>query len=170
VFGYRVNLPSLCCLLGACRRNAPTSVSGGTKRIGRIEIVDPEPNVRSHSSSQSCQTHYSDRLLGSFKHLPKKWPDSYTGSRRVWVESPIVRLLSVFGVPRGHICRGPALTRSLEAHPSGHLRHRGSGELGASHVEQQRAAPDVKRFRSSAHFVPFKRPPTVVGHDPQSIW
>src|SRR5713101_291237 len=49
--------------LGACRRNAPTSILGGTKCIGRIEIVDPEPDARSHSSSQCRQTHYSDRLL-----------------------------------------------------------------------------------------------------------
>jgi len=49
--------------LGACRRNAPTSILGGTKRIGRIEIVDPEPDARLHSSSQCRQTHYSDRLL-----------------------------------------------------------------------------------------------------------
>jgi hypothetical protein len=48
--------------LGACRRNAPTSIFGGTKRIGRIEIVDPEPDARSHSSSQCRQTHYSDTL------------------------------------------------------------------------------------------------------------
>src|SRR6266849_3556072 len=50
--------------LGACRRNAPTPNLGGTKRIGRIEIVDPEPDARSHSSSQCRQTHYSDTLLG----------------------------------------------------------------------------------------------------------
>src|SRR5713101_1385694 len=49
--------------LGACRRNAPTPNLGGTKRIGRIEIVDPEPDARSHSSSQCRQTHYSDTLL-----------------------------------------------------------------------------------------------------------
>src|SRR5712692_4669328 len=51
--------------LGACRRNAPTPNLGGTKRIGRIEIVDPEPDARSHSSSQCRQTHYSDTLLAS---------------------------------------------------------------------------------------------------------
>src|SRR5712692_8584809 len=34
--------------LGACRRNAPTSILGGTKRIGRSEIVDPEPFAQAH--------------------------------------------------------------------------------------------------------------------------
>src|SRR5713101_4293143 len=53
--------------LGACRRNAPTPNLGGTKRIGRIEIVDPEPDARSHSSSQCRQTHYSDTLLAFAK-------------------------------------------------------------------------------------------------------
>ena len=49
--------------LGVCRRNAPTSISRGTKRIDPSEIVDPEPNTRSHFRSQCRQTHYSDTLL-----------------------------------------------------------------------------------------------------------
>ena len=35
-----------------------------------------------------------------------------TDSRRVWAKNPIVLLLSVFGSPRGHTCRGPAPTSS----------------------------------------------------------
>src|SRR5713101_394019 len=67
--------------LGACRRNAPTPNLGGTKRIGRIEIVDPEPDARSHSSSQCRQTHYSDTLLARImrQHLTPS-PDSALAS------------------------------------------------------------------------------------------
>src|SRR6266849_9682192 len=58
--------------LGACRTNAPTSILGGTKRIGRSEIVDPEPDARSRSSSQCRQTHYSDTLLAESERLTRE--------------------------------------------------------------------------------------------------
>jgi hypothetical protein len=38
------------------------------------------------------------------------------------VENPIVHLLSVFGVPRGHICLGQHLPDSVEAHLYGKYR------------------------------------------------
>jgi pimeloyl-ACP methyl ester carboxylesterase len=50
--------------LGACRRNDPTSISTGSKRIGEAEIFEPEPNARSRFRSHAVETHYSDTLLG----------------------------------------------------------------------------------------------------------
>src|SRR6266545_4549826 len=76
-----------------------------------------------------------------------------------------VRVLSVFRCPKAHTGGGERSADPAESCRYGHLRHPGSGKSGASRVEQRRAAPDVKRLRSRAHFVPFKRPPTVVGHD-----
>jgi hypothetical protein len=68
----------LCCL-GACRRNDPTSISTGSKRIGEAEIFEPEPNARSRFRSHAVETHYSDTLLA----LPAKsggfqWIAAYT--------------------------------------------------------------------------------------------